>query len=675
MTEQHPSGTAQARGLFEQLIFNYSSETAVSQPFSKLAGNTNENSFNNHALKHTSNTQHDTNRRNKHNQHNTDNQRRKSTCTTNTMNEYKDADRNAMIGVIHATHDDEVNRIGNPLLNDTTDTGTTGKAPTQHTQRQTTRYTDGTDTVMDKPRLNDGSAKEQQCQHNNTQHTEQQPDHNATAHATHEPHSKHCSDKKQDMHQQHTKTDAPKLPTTIFTKLEEIFCAHDTHNNIPAHTEQPTQSPTTANDNDTTTAQPPKNERNKLQPRLTDTTTTAMQTQQPRTTCKRTKQIQLNPRAHTDPAPSLRTHTKDSCNERPPLTQHDEDDMFEPYNTNQTTNAPPPTEARQDTQSTTHTSWLNTDDYPEWLQQFASNKRTKRAKTSSSTDTSQSTLHNMTTPNPDANQQTAPALTIYNTTFVRKVAPTHSPHLAQPHESWDNSCFGTIDLSQCILTEPSVLTQHDFDAAREHLKNQIRNNPHDHQPLKPAQPRTSHIRQCNTIKPTYNIDRLLNIDTFTTHERLHFLKKSKRHGVGIGTSIIPNAGRGLFTIRDRSDNEYICPYVGAQVEKNSNAPTGQYSYQDTARGIILIGNPATSYGPYANDPLDEQKANCRIAWRQELQEYWLRAQGPIAASTELLLMYGHEFWEWQGSLPADIITKAYPTHLRRPQAPDEQGKC
>ena len=37
-------------------------------------------------------------------------------------------------------------------------------------------------------------------------------------------------------------------------------------------------------------------------------------------------------------------------------------------------------------------------------------------------------------------------------------------------------------------------------------------------------------------------------------------------------------------------------------------------------------------------------------------------------------MYGHDFWQWQGSLSADIINKAYPTHLRRPQALYEPEK-
>ena len=500
MTEQNSSGTAPARGLFEQLIFNYSSQTAVSQPFSKLTSNTNENSFDNHALNYTPNTQYDNNRRNKQHQHNNDTHRRKLTSTINNTNENKDANRNAMNRETHVIQDGEVNRTGNPLLNDTTNTGITENTQTQHTQRRNTRCTDDTDIVkMDKPRLNDESAQEQQCQHLNTHHTSNQPDHDANSHTTYEPHNNHYTDKEQHTYKQNTdKTDALHLPTTIFTKLEEIFCAQSARNYTPTQTEQTMQSPTTTNDYDTTSAPPPNHEGNKPHPSMTLTTAQTTQTHQPHTTRERTKPIQPEPRARTHPAIAYRPNTKNPRKECAPPMRYDEDDIFEQHNTDQTTNAAPLIKARQDKQSTTHTSWLNTDDYPEWLLQFAGNKRTKRVKTSSSTEITQSKPHNTRIPNPENDQQTIPALTIYNTTFIRKVAPTHSPHLAQPHESWDNSCFGTIDLSQCILKEPSVLTQHDFDVAREHLKNQIRNNPHDHQPPKPAQSRILHTRKCNT---------------------------------------------------------------------------------------------------------------------------------------------------------------------------------
>ena len=96
---------------------------------------------------------------------------------------------------------------------------------------------------------------------------------------------------------------------------------------------------------------------------------------------------------------------------------------------------------------------------------------------------------------------------------------------------------------------------------------------------------------------------------------------------------------------------YICPYTGTIEPKTERASAhSEYTFYDPCRNMTLHGNPATSYGPYANDPMDEQKANCRIRWRKDHQQYWLQAQGPIAERTEILMMYGHEFWEQSGSL-------------------------
>ena len=74
--------------------------------------------------------------------------------------------------------------------------------------------------------------------------------------------------------------------------------------------------------------------------------------------------------------------------------------------------------------------------------------------------------------------------------------------------------------------------------------------------------------------------------------------------------------------------------------------------------MTLHGNPATSYGPYANDMMDEQIANCKIRWREDYQQYWLQAQGPIAGRTEILMMHGHEFWKQSRTLHQELIDKA-----------------
>jgi hypothetical protein len=271
-----------------------------------------------------------------------------------------------------------------------------------------------------------------------------------------------------------------------------------------------------------------------------------------------------------------------------------------------------------------------------------------------------------------------PALTPWNTIYIKRRKGTHPPRLPYPYESNTHDWIGSFDDSQCVLAPPSILTQEDYAKARAHLSGHLAT-----EPIKPsAQPNTQakskhperehYHRECANKAVTYNIDELLNIHNYTTNQRLHKLRTCKGHGVGIGQSCIPGANRGLFTIKDREDKEYICPYTGTTEPKTERASAhSEYTFHDPRRNMILHGNPATSYGPYANDPLDEHKANCKIRWRKDYQQYWLQAQGPIAGRTEILMMYGHEFWEQSGTLPQELIDKAYPPHLRHYQQPHE----
>ena len=90
----------------------------------------------------------------------------------------------------------------------------------------------------------------------------------------------------------------------------------------------------------------------------------------------------------------------------------------------------------------------------------------------------------------------------------------------------------------------------------------------------------------------------------------------------------------------------------------------------------MHGNPATSYGPYANDPLNEQIANAKITYRKDKGEYWLQALGPIARFGEILTMYGFDFWIANNIIPIEDIDCAYPKHLRRAaRSVLEKGRC
>jgi hypothetical protein len=210
--------------------------------------------------------------------------------------------------------------------------------------------------------------------------------------------------------------------------------------------------------------------------------------------------------------------------------------------------------------------------------------------------------------------------------------------------------------------EPSVLTQQDTDKAREHIRSHLARDPDNPKPFKrdlhnddpqSSNPQQLQSRQPRRAKnnPTYNLDALSNIDSYITTQRLWTLRKHRNYCVGIGTSCIPGANRGLFTTKERHGSEYLCPYLGQIQKRTTHQPTGEYTYYDPAQDQYVHGNPATSYGPYANDPLNEQIANAKITFRKEKDEYWLQALGPIACFGEILTMYGCDFWIANNIIP------------------------
>ena len=72
--------------------------------------------------------------------------------------------------------------------------------------------------------------------------------------------------------------------------------------------------------------------------------------------------------------------------------------------------------------------------------------------------------------------------------------------------------------------------------------------------------------------------------------------------MGIGTSCIPEANRGLFTTKERNDSDFLCPYLG-QIQKRdrNHQTTGEYTFYDLTLDQYVHGNAASSYGPYTND--------------------------------------------------------------------------
>ena len=127
------------------------------------------------------------------------------------------------------------------------------------------------------------------------------------------------------------------------------------------------------------------------------------------------------------------------------------------------------------------------------------------------------------------------------------------------------------------MADPPELTQHDFDNAIQHLQRQLETDNTMHQPIKPTIRPPYQLR--TLVRPTYDVDALLQLTDFTTSQTLWTLRKRNNYSVGIGVSCLPGAQRGLFTTREREDNEYICTYLGPTMACDPDTiPTGGYNF-------------------------------------------------------------------------------------------------
>ena len=97
----------------------------------------------------------------------------------------------------------------------------------QDTQGTDPPATDDTNIViMDKPRLNDGSAQEQKCHHHNTHHTDNHVKHDAPAHATGKTYTNYLTDNQQDMHPRHTDKPDASLRAPNFDIINKVYPIH-----------------------------------------------------------------------------------------------------------------------------------------------------------------------------------------------------------------------------------------------------------------------------------------------------------------------------------------------------------------------------------------------------------------------------------------------------------------
>jgi hypothetical protein len=125
----------------------------------------------------------------------------------------------------------------------------------------------------------------------------------------------------------------------------------------------------------------------------------------------------------------------------------------------------------------------------------------------------------------------------------------------------------------------------------------------------------------------------------------------QRGTLAVGTSTLPAAGRGLFTLRDFAPGDVICEYTGdivpTEVVKDPNFHTTVAFELNGMNNITLIpttiGNEFSCLAAYINDPLDISFDNCESF--QQGNRIYIRATQYIYMHQELFMMYGFHYWD------------------------------
>ena len=117
------------------------------------------------------------------------------------------------------------------------------------------------------------------------------------------------------------------------------------------------------------------------------------------------------------------------------------------------------------------------------------------------------------------------------------------------------------------------------------------------------------------------------------------------------TSGIPNAGMGLFTLKDIKKNDKIVRYQGdhlTQAQVDARYPgdvTAQYVYCGNSRNCIDGRKTNSSVGRYSNDARgSNQRNNARLVWDSQRRQANLRATRKINLGREVLASYGPAYW-------------------------------
>lgn len=121
----------------------------------------------------------------------------------------------------------------------------------------------------------------------------------------------------------------------------------------------------------------------------------------------------------------------------------------------------------------------------------------------------------------------------------------------------------------------------------------------------------------------------------------------------IKKSLLPNAGKGLFTQKDIKKGERVVEYLGEivsekELDKRAEKDIFGYAFYINKRRCIDAYYTPEAFARYANDAkgLNRVKGisnNC--CYKVYKNRGWISADKNIKAGSEIFVAYGKEYWQ------------------------------
>jgi hypothetical protein len=121
---------------------------------------------------------------------------------------------------------------------------------------------------------------------------------------------------------------------------------------------------------------------------------------------------------------------------------------------------------------------------------------------------------------------------------------------------------------------------------------------------------------------------------------------AQMYQVEIKTSLLPNAGKGLFTSIARKRNVKLVPYAGERIKDETGNVEGSYVLEYKTNHFIDCGKQTNCCaGRFVNDARNSKQKNCRFVYDKIKDEVWLVSTRHIKSNEELYCDYGSYYWK------------------------------